>query len=56
MPSLDSPRRFVYASLAAAIFIVYRSLYPFAFHRGSLVAAVRTLFLSDHMHDQPFPA
>ncbi|AWN16684.1 VanZ family protein [Salinisphaera sp. LB1] len=54
MPSLNSPRRFVYASLAATIFIVYGSLYPFAFHGGSPVAAVRTLFLSDHMRDQPF--
>ncbi|MGN8197856.1 VanZ family protein [Salinisphaera sp. RV14] len=54
MPSLNSPRRFLYASLAATIFIVYGSLYPFAFHGGSLGAAVRTLFLSDHMRDQPF--
>lgn len=54
MPSINSPRRFVYASLAATIFIVYGSLYPFAFHGGSLAAAVHTLFLSHHMHDQPF--
>ncbi|MGB7757418.1 MAG: VanZ family protein [Salinisphaera sp.] len=53
MPSINSPRRFVYASLAATIFIVYGSLYPFAFHSGSLAAAVHTLFLSDHVHDQP---
>lgn len=51
---LNSSRRFVYASLATVAFIIYGSLYPFAFHGGSPVAAVQTLFLSHHMHDQPW--
>ncbi|MES1938283.1 VanZ family protein [Salinisphaera hydrothermalis] len=51
--SVDSPRRFVYATLLAVAFIIYGSLYPFRFHDASFIAAVQTLFLSYHMHDQP---
>lgn len=54
MSPSGSSLRFVYASLAAAIFILYGSLYPFDFHGGSIVDAMHTLFLSHHMHDQPW--
>ncbi|HET7313411.1 VanZ family protein [Salinisphaera sp.] len=54
MSPINSPHRFVYASFAAAAFILYGSLYPFQFHDASLIAAAQTLFLSHHLHDQPW--
>lgn len=53
MLSTRSSYRFVIASVVAAAFIIYGSLYPFAFHGGSIAGAVRTLFLSRNIHDQP---
>lgn len=46
--------RYAYAAFAAAAFVVYGSLYPFAFHAASLDAAIHTLFANHQMHDQPW--
>lgn len=52
--SARSAHRFAWAALAAAVFIVYGSLYPFVFDAGTLGDALRVLILRDDMHEQPW--
>ncbi|WP_423821212.1 VanZ family protein [Salinisphaera sp. SPP-AMP-43] len=53
MPNAHPYRRFIGAAVLALAFIVYGSLYPFHFQAGSLGEAIRTLFLSHDMDQQP---
>lgn len=52
-PSDGHARRFELAGVLALAFIVYGSLYPFAFHGGTAVSALATFWQHRHESDQP---